>query len=139
MNNYYSYNNPSYNQNNYTDNYNSNQLFEPYAGFIRGNMFPKLYNDYKIPKPFDVEPINEQAKLLTNIDSFSFAALDLNLYLDVFPNDQNALNTYNYFKIETNELIKEYEKNYGPLTVNSDSLENYPWAWNNLPWPWDYK
>ena len=42
-----------------------NNLYDPYQGFIRGNLFPDLYNTYKVNKPFEVEPMNEQAKLLT--------------------------------------------------------------------------
>jgi len=139
MNNYYSYQQPNYTKNSFENNYNANKLYEPYAGYIRGNMFPNSYNEYKIKNPFDIEPANEQAKLLTYLDSFSFAAHDLNLYLDNFPDDRSLIDTFNQYRKESIRLTKEYEQKYGPLFLNSETLEEYPWAWNNLPWPWDYK
>ena len=66
---------------------NPNNLYDVYNGFIRGNMFPDLFNQYKISKPFDVRPMNEQAELLTKVDAYSFAAHDVALYLDTHPND----------------------------------------------------
>ena len=33
--------------------------------------------------------------------------------------------------------MKQYESKFGPLVLDSDSLNNYPWAWNDRPWPWD--
>lgn len=116
-----------------------NELYDPYAGFIRGNMFPDLYNQYKVSKPYEIEPMNEQAQLLTNIDAISFAAHDLNLYLDTHPENQDIIELYNHYRMQSEEAIKEYEKRFGPLNVNSTSLNTCPWAWNKLPWPWENK
>ena len=33
--------------------------------------------------------------------------------------------------------MKDYESKYGPITLDSDSLNSYPWSWNDMPWPWD--
>lgn len=114
---------------------NTNNLFEPYQGFIRGNMFENLYDGFG--KVYDIKPMNEQAELLTYIDIFDFACIELGLYLDVFPNDQNMINLYNKFNNERNKMMKEYENRYGPLILNGDGLDNYPWSWNNGPWPWE--
>ena len=81
--------------------------------------------------------MNEQAKMLTELDALGFAMIDLNLYLDVFPNDNEKINLYNQYRKEKEGLLREYEDKYGPITLNSDSLNSYPWAWNNIPWPWD--
>ena len=80
---YYNYVNNSYNQPNFNQDDAHVNLYNPYQGYIRGNMFPNLYNTYKISAPFEIEPMNEQADLLTNIDSYCFALIDLNLYLDI--------------------------------------------------------
>ena len=37
------------------------------------------------------------------------------------------------------KVLKEYESKYGPLFVTSDATLTYPWAWNQLPWPWENK
>lgn len=118
---------------------NTQNLYDAYAGFIRGNMFPELYNEYKVSKPFNIEPLNEQAEMLTSIDALCFAAHDLNLYLDNFPDDRKMIDLFNQYRIQSNRLIEEYEKKFGPLFVNSDANSTYPWAWENKPWPWENK
>lgn len=114
----------------------NNDLFDPYQGFIRGNMFQKLYDPYKLKEPYDIKPMNEQAELLTYIDLLSFACIDLNLYLDVYPNDRSAIDLFNQYRTQKNDLIEEYQNKFGPLLLNSDSLNTYPWAWDDRPWPW---
>ena len=118
---------------------NTQNLYDAYAGFIRGNMFPDLYNEYKVSKPFNIEPLNEQAEMLTSIDALCFAAHDLNLYLDNFPNDKKMIELFNQYRTQSNKLIEQYEKKFGPLFVNSDANSTCPWAWDNRPWPWENK
>ena len=81
-------NNNNFNKCNYIQQVNPNDLYGAYAGFIRGNMYPDLYNQYKISRPFEIEPMNEQAELLTYVDAYCFGAHDINLYLDTHPNDR---------------------------------------------------
>ena len=116
---------------------NPNSLYDPYQGFIRGNMFEGLYDGYKLKEPYDIRPMNEQAELLTYIDSLAFACIDLNLYLDVYPDDKNMIDLFNQYRVQKKQLIEEYEKKFGPLSLNSDSLNTYPWVWNDRPWPWE--
>ncbi len=111
------------------------ELFEPYQGFIRGNMFPELFDQYG--KIYDVKPMNEQAELLTYIDIFDFALIDLNLYLDVFPENAKMIELYNNLLQEKKMMMKKYEESYGPLTTNSEALNTVPWSWDNNPWPWE--
>lgn len=143
MNNYFNYPNFNYQNNKdnpknmqYMNNYNQN-LFTPYEGFIRGNMFTSLYDPYRDMKPFQIKPMNEQADMLTKIDSLGFALTDLNLFLDVNPNDKSAIDLFNQYRKQKEELMKKYQDKYGPLELSSDSLNKYPWMWNNRPWPWE--
>ena len=116
--------------------YNStNDLFEPYKGFIRGNMFKNLYDGYG--KVYDIQPLNEHAELLTYLDMLDFAMIDIGLYLDVFPNDNNMIAIYNNIKDEKNKVMYKYEEKYGPITLNSDELNKSPWCWDKTPWPWE--
>lgn len=128
-------NNMNFNKPNYIQNVNPNDLYEVYTGFIRGNMFKDLYNSYKISKPYEVKPINKQAEMLTYIYAYSFATHDLNLYLDTHPNDTNMLNLFKTFTKELDKITKDYEREYGPIYVNS--TERTPWSWNESPWPWE--
>ena len=111
--------------------------FTPYEGFIRGIMFKNIYEPYKQDRPYQIQPMNEQAEMLTNIDSLGFAMIDLNLYLDVFPDDRGALELFNQYREQKEKLLKQYESKYGPIELSSDALNMYPWAWDNRPWPWE--
>ena len=111
-------------------------LYNPYQGFIRGNLFTGLYDPYLSGEPYEIKPMNKQAELLTNIDSLGFAMIDLNLYLDVYPNDRQMIELYNQYRKQKQELKDQYESEYGPLSTNSKSLDVTPWAWNDKPWPW---
>ena len=138
MNNYFNYKNQNLidaNQNQYKD--NINQLFGPYQGFIRGNLYKNLYDPYKIKQPYDIKPMNEQAELLTYIDALSFACIDLGLYLDVYPNNKEFIDLYNQYNMQKKELMEQYQTKYGPLVLTSNSLNSYPWAWDDKPWPWE--
>ena len=127
-------NNPTPQVNN---NYQQGNIYDPYQGFIRGTMFPSLYDSYKMDRPFEIQPMNEQAQMLTNIDALTFATIDLDLYLDVNPNDQRAIELFNQYRSQKQEIMKAYENKFGPLTLSSDALATYPWVWNDRPWPWE--
>lgn len=111
------------------------ELYEPYQGFIRGNMFPSLFDQYG--RIYDVKPMNEQAELLTYMDIFDFALIDIGLYLDVHPENQKMIELYNSFLQEKKSILKKYEENYGALTMDSSALNVAPWSWDNNPWPWE--
>lgn len=132
-----SFNNQYKVQNKMNTSNTTNSLFDPYNGLIRGNLFKNLYDPYKNNEPYEIKPMNAQADLLTYIDALSFAMIDLNLFLDVNPNNQEAINLFNQYRKENEDLTKEYEAKYGPITTDSDSLNSYPWAWDDMPWPWD--
>lgn len=110
----------------------NNNLYEPYQGFIRGNMFKNLYDNYG--KIYDIKPINEQAELLTYLDMFDFACIDLGLYLDIYPNDETIIQLYNQLNSEKMKILNKYEKAYGTISSNNNSNN---WSWNNTPWPWE--
>ncbi len=133
-NDYYNYLNNNYN----VPNYNQpkiNNIFNPYQGLIRGNMFPDLYNYYKVDKPYNINPGNEQAEILTNIDAYSFALNDLKLYLDVHPEDSKYINLYNEYVNEYKKNVLEYQRKYGSLEADSINDAN-KWNWVSEPWPW---
>lgn len=132
----YNYVNNNYNQPMYTEDVNSKKVYDPYQGFIRGNMFPTLYNGYGI-KNLDINPTNEQARMLTTLSALEFAAHDINLYLDLHPEDRDMVELYNQYRIESNELRDKYENAYGPILASSNATNQIPWNWKNSPWPWE--
>ena len=114
-----------------------NVLYNPYEGLIRGNLFKNLYVPYNSKEPYEIKPMNRQAEMLTKIDGLKFAMIDLNLYLDINPNETKYIDLFNKYREQHDSLLKDYESMYGPITINSDSLNSTPWSWDNMPWPWD--
>lgn len=115
---------------------NNQKLAGPYDGFIKGNLFNNLYNQYKSYRPTRLSPNNEQAELLLNVDQTTFAAHELKLYLDVYPNDTNMINLYNEYQKIASEQIKAYERKFGPLLADSPSANN-SFSWEAYSWPWE--
>ena len=120
-------------------NMNNQNLYNPKEGFIKGNMFTNLYSEYKNYKPQMLNPKSEQERMLYELDSISFAAHELNLYLDMHPEDQSMVTLFNDYRRKLEELTENYESMYGPLTVNSNEMKNKTFSWVNTSWPWEGK
>lgn len=114
-----------------------NKILEPYNGFIRGNMFSDLYDKYKNYKPQDINPTSEKEALLNQWQQYNFALIDLGMYLDVYPNDKNALNLYKKYLDISKQITNKYESMYGPIYSDSEFAIKNKWNWDNSPWPWE--
>ncbi len=112
---------------------------DSYTGFIRGNLFADLYKPYLRAEPFALRPTDDREALLNKVREYDFAMVDLNLYLDNFPSDREKLVLYNKYLKQKKLYTDEYEKRYGPLSLESDVLNNHPWLWLTPPWPWEVK
>ncbi|HHV30435.1 spore coat protein CotJB [Acetivibrio mesophilus] len=77
-----------------------------------------------------------QAKLLKEVMAADFTLIDLNLYLNTHPYDQNTIILFNNCAQRARMLRNEYERLYGPLTAQN-STTKCPWQWINSPWPWE--
>ena len=75
--------------------------------------------------------------LLNHIRIYQFCAVELNLYLDNFPDNKNAMEDYNKVSCKLTTLINDYEKEYGPLTNFGSAFVENPRAWVDQPWPWE--
>ena len=131
----------NYNYNCYPNNMdrdmNNPKFFTEREGYLRGNIFRNLYNQYKNYEPAILRPTNEQEEMFLRMSEKEFAAHDLNLYLDLYPNDGNALDLFNKYRKEANRLMMEYEEKYGPILISSDSLNTSPFLWQTLIFPWN--
>ena len=78
---------------------------------------------------------SERTRLLLKIYQYDFAIDEIVLFLDTHPNDKNALNDYNRFIKERNEIVKEYVEKYGPIQIEGEN-KGASWQWINEPWPW---
>ena len=108
-------------------------LFNPYEGYLKGNAFRDEYVPYKNYNVAKVNFNSEQEEMLFNIGEYSFMMHDLNLYLDVHPNNMEALNKFNEYRNKLMELTLNYERKYGPLCVSKTSDKSFNWI---EKWPW---
>lgn len=81
----------------------------------------------------------EKNDLLNSIMIYQFCAVDLNLFLDSFPEDKNASEDYCKVSAKLDQLYDEYENNYGPLRNFGQAFNENPKAYINSPWPWENK
>lgn len=119
------------------NNFSNTDLFTPKEGFEKGNLFRELYSRYKNYRPANLKPGNEKESKLYELSAVAFAAHELNLYLDLHPEDQSMLTLFNDYRRKSNDLIKEYEEKYGPLNISSNSLEGNSFTWVTDTWPWE--
>lgn len=75
-----------------------------------------------------------QREMFNEIMALNFAINDLALYLDTHPDDRNAIRMHCEYSQRQISLTEEYQRLYGPLTINfmSDT-----WDWIDEPWPWE--
>lgn len=114
-----------------------NDLGNIKEGFLRGNLFDNLYVPYKNYRYGDLKASNKREEMLLNILKYKFAMIELDLYLDVNPYDRKMLELYNRYMLEEKKLCDEYEKNYGPMTLDSMYVGTNKWNWIESPWPWE--
>ncbi len=79
-------------------------------------------------------------ELLSIIDQLSFAVVDISLYLDSHPFDEDALDYFHEKSSLRQEAVALYTKKYGPLTIEAaHDRASRKWDWVNQPWPWEVK
>ena len=112
------------------------EIGTPKEGYTLGNLFVNTYIPYKNYIPQKLVAHNEQEALFLQMSEVAFAAHELNLYLDLHPTDQAKLKMFNQFRKKANELRTQYENQYGPISINANVLDNSPFLWEELPFPW---
>lgn len=100
-------------------------------GYKKGNMFKDLYDGYMMDKTDD---INSNDNMLLNIQMLEFAINDLNLYLDLYPNDKHVFEIFKSYQEALKKLKNEYSKIYGPIDLSYQSDE---YEWSTSPFPWE--
>lgn len=72
-------------------------------------------------------------KLLKRVSALGFAMYELRLFLDTHPGNAEAQQMMASYKKRYEAVKSEYEKEYGPLTLNGFNSDE----WLKDPWPWD--
>ena len=80
--------------------------------------------------------MNNQNKesLLRKIQALSFAKVETELYLDVYPESAAALDYYRNILSQLDEAMTEYQNKYGPLFA--EGVVGDRWTWVEGKWPW---
>ncbi len=110
--------------------------YNPTEALRRGNLFPKLYKPYKNYEPGEVKVYTEREKCLLEIQKLDFVINDLNLYLDINPDDKAMYKKFMECVEECRKKKDEYKRIYGPLVL--DDLTN-EYEWSTGVWPWERK
>ena len=83
-------------------------------------------------------PGNASAKeALRRIQELTFAAYDLQLYLDTHPYDKEALELFTQISATADSAMMDYQNKYGPLRAGS-TKGSVPFRWvaDDYDWPW---
>lgn len=99
-----------------------------------GNLFPKLYNLYKNYDPAPIRVQTNREKCLLDIQRLELAIADLNLYLDMHPEDRGSYDLFKKYVRECKKKKEEYTAVYGPLCLDDLTEE---WEWSKGVWPWE--
>ena len=91
------------------DNYmmNNVNLFTPEQGYDLGNMFDDLYDPYKNYKPNKLRANTPKEELYLQLSRISFAMHEINLYLDLHPEDRKFQQLFNDYRKMFVELEKK--------------------------------
>ena len=79
---------------------------------------------------------NDKMALMRQIQAYSFAVLEVGLYLNTHPNDAEAMAYYEKYNTLLRESTEAYECKFGPLTMRG--VKGDTWSWINDPWPWEF-
>lgn len=116
---------------------NNFPLLNPETGFMLGNLFEGLYSPYKGFTNFPLNPSNEKEALHQQMLTYKFAAHELNLFLDIYPDNQQMLQLFNRYNSIYKQLEDSFISRYHPITVDQISNQANQWIWIDSPWPWE--
>lgn len=116
----------------------SPKLFDPQEAFMLGNLFKCLYMSWNGFSNYCLQPENKRQQLLLDVQMYGFFAHEINLYLDMYPDNQRMVQLFNEYSKKAKEATAVFEKEFGPLTVQ-DSADKIPFEWVQGPWPWEYQ
>ncbi len=125
---------------NYNVNYftpNQPMLFEPQEALTLGNLFKNIYMSYKGFSNYYLQPSNERQKALLTLQIYEFVAHELNLYLDLYPEDEAMLQLFKEYTKKAHEARKQFVEMYGPIEVREDKGMHFDWI--EGPWPWEFQ
>lgn len=114
-------------------------IYDPNSAFLAGTVFKNLDVPYKNKRMPVLMPKNQREALMMEIQKYGLVVHDLDLYLDVYPDDENAISLRKKYLKEYKELINSYQSMYPPFILESDELNKTPFPWSTTSFPWGCK
>mgnify|MGYP003296988665 FL=1 len=78
----------------------------------------------------------DRKRMLNDIGIVDFALVELMLFLDTHPDNQEAIDYFNYYAKVKAKMMQEYSTTFEPLTKEYAAVNN-KWKWNCGPLPWE--
>ena len=98
-------------------------------GYVKGNIFREEYIPYKGYTPKVPKVCNEKERLAQIIRINYNYLHDLNLYLDVHPDNSFALEKFKEYRDKYLEALKEYEMKYPDIDLFVGDIDTKYWKW----------
>ena len=78
----------------------------------------------------------EGMRMLNDIRIVDFVLVDLSLYLDTHPFDQEAMEYFNHYVRIKNKMSRDFSMRFFPLTTDQAESKK-EWIWGAAPLPWE--
>ena len=78
----------------------------------------------------------EGMRMLNDIRIVDFVLVDLSLYLDTHPFDQEAMEYFNHYVRIKNKMSRDFSMRFFHLTTDQDESKK-EWRWGAAPLPWE--
>ena len=78
----------------------------------------------------------EQQRMLNDIGIVDFTLVELMLFLDTHPENQEAMEHFNHYTKIKNKMMKDFSQMYYPLVKEHADSTNM-WRWGDAPLPWE--
>jgi len=100
-----------------------------------GTLFPGLNLPFHLKVNGSTLPTSDP---LTELQALEFVVLELGLYLDTHPDDEEAFTLFRQYSAMEKAAKAAYESKYGPLML-CNAAEHGTYRWLEEPWPWNYE
>lgn len=93
-------------------------------GFLKGSIWENLYSGYKFILT-SVDNLTEEERVMFMLQVYSFASIELTLYICTHPDSKEAIETLKKVNIEKSKLCDYIETKYGSLSACSTYLDGF--------------
>lgn len=83
-------------------------------GFLKGSIWENLFSGYKFILT-DIQDLTEEEQYLFMLQVYSFASIELTLYICTHPESQEAIETLKKVNLEKKKLCDFIESRFGAL------------------------